>query len=97
MILEETILDLTSRTPSGGSCRIEKASFIVWYCADIWEWEYQGETYFDALDLAEAMNREIAAIPQRGPRLPHQKENHGEALQCDIPTGRFFAGPHTVA
>ncbi|GLH74154.1 hypothetical protein GETHLI_26560 [Geothrix limicola] len=55
MTLEETILDLTSRTPSGGRCRIGEEFFSVWYCSDIWEWEYRGVTYFDAQDLAEAM------------------------------------------
>jgi len=64
MVPEALILKLTSKTPSGGSCRIGEACFKVWYCADIWEWEYQGETYFDALDLAEAMDRAGVADPR---------------------------------
>jgi len=55
MTLENIILELTSQTPSGGVCKIGDATFKVWYCSDIWEWEYQGVTYFDPLDLAEAM------------------------------------------
>jgi hypothetical protein len=57
MTLEETILDLTARTPSGGLCRVGDASFSVYYCSDIWEWEFQGVTYWDVQDLAEAMVR----------------------------------------
>jgi len=57
MTLEESILEGTSRTPSGGCCKIGKASIGVWYCRDIWEWEFQGETYWDVQDLAEALRR----------------------------------------
>ena len=55
MTLEETIMALTARTPSGGSCTIGDSSFTVWYCADSWEWEYQGSAYYDPQDLAEAI------------------------------------------
>lgn len=57
MTLEETIMKLTSRTPSGGSCWIGDVSFIVRYCSDCWEWEYLGDIFFDPLDLAEAILR----------------------------------------
>jgi len=53
--LEATILRLTHETPSGGSCQIGSATFKVLYCSDIWEWEYQGVTYWDMEDLAKAM------------------------------------------
>jgi hypothetical protein len=74
---------LTSRTPSGGSCKIGDRAFAVHYCTDIWEWEYQGHIFHDALDLAEAMLRDCNAncrlvrfytgkIPdeRRWPRIP---------------------------
>jgi hypothetical protein len=70
MTLEEIILELTSNTPSGGSCKIGDVSFNVWYCSDIWEWEYQGETFFDAQDLAEAIVRGDLAAVQKIPALP---------------------------
>jgi hypothetical protein len=63
--LEASIVKLTRETPSGGSRRIGDASFTVWYCSDIWEWEYQGETFWDVQDLAEAMiQRSTAALQQ---------------------------------
>ena len=65
MTLEDTIITLTSSTPSGGSCRIGDTSFQVFYGPDFWEWEYQGETYFDAQDLAEAILRGRGADPRR--------------------------------
>lgn len=55
MTLEEIIMDLTSRTPSGGCCTIGDSSFIVWYSSDSWEWEYRGNVYYDLQDLAEAI------------------------------------------
>lgn len=55
--LEAIIKKLTRETPSGGSCRIGDASFTVWYCSDIWEWEYLGEIYWDVQDLAHAIAR----------------------------------------
>ena len=59
MTLEETITTLTARTPSGGICRIGDASFNVYYSPDCWEWEYQGITYFDPKDLAEALQQNL--------------------------------------
>jgi len=55
MTLEAAIMRLTHATPSGGACRIGGAAFKVFYCSDLWEWEYQGETYWDSQDLAEAL------------------------------------------
>ena len=54
-VVEASILELTSQTPSGGSCQIGDASFEVRYCSDTWEWVYLGEVFFDALDLAKAI------------------------------------------
>jgi hypothetical protein len=83
MTLEQWIIELTARTPSGGSCTIGDSSFIVRYCADIWEWEYRGEAYYDPEDLAEAIiggyppNSRFASFftgkisdQRRWPRLP---------------------------
>jgi hypothetical protein len=91
--LETTIMELTSRTPSGGSCVIGDSSFIVWYCADSWEWEYRGNAYYDPLDLAEAI---IGAYPpnsrfvrfftgkipdqRRWPRIPPAPVPHSHRL-----------------
>jgi hypothetical protein len=61
MTLEAAILRLTHATPSGGACRIGGAAFKVFYCSDLWEWEYQGETYWDSQDLAEALAPAISA------------------------------------
>jgi hypothetical protein len=55
MGLEETIMDLTSQTPSGGICWIGELPFTVWFGSDYWEWEFQGVYYFDPLDLSEAI------------------------------------------
>jgi len=55
MTLESTIIDLTSKTPSGGTCLIGDVPFSVWYCSDCWEWEFQGVYYFDPQDLSEAI------------------------------------------
>lgn len=63
--LESMILKLTHETPSGGICRVGPVSFRVWYCSDIWEWEYQGETYWDTQDLADAIVRDHRAALQQ--------------------------------
>jgi hypothetical protein len=55
MSLEQTILDLTSRTPSGGTCWFGNIPFTVWYCSDYWEWVFRGVYYFDPQDLGEAI------------------------------------------
>jgi hypothetical protein len=55
MNLEKVIMDLTSKTPSGGTCWIGNVPFTVWYGADYWEWEFQGAFYFDLQDLSDAI------------------------------------------
>src|SRR5664279_543282 len=55
MCLEQTILDLTAKSPSGGTCWIGSIPFTVWYCSDYWEWVFRGVYYFDPLDLSEAI------------------------------------------
>jgi hypothetical protein len=55
MSLEQAIIDLTSRTPSGGTCWIGDVPFTVWYCSDYWEWVFRGVYYFDPQDLSEAI------------------------------------------
>ncbi len=55
MSLEKTIIDLTSNTPSGGTCWIGDIPFTVWCCSDCWEWVFRGVYYFDPLDLSEAI------------------------------------------
>ena len=59
MNLEKTIRELTARTPSGGTCWIGDTCFTVWYCADCWEWEFQGVFYFDTQDLSEAIEAHL--------------------------------------
>ncbi len=53
--LESRILVLTMNTPTGGTFRLGKHTFSVRLINDFWEWEYQGVTYADPKDLAEAM------------------------------------------
>jgi hypothetical protein len=55
MNMEKLIMDLTSKTPSGGTCWVGDTPFTVWYCSDLWEWEFQGVFYFDPQDLGEAI------------------------------------------
>ncbi len=77
MTLEETIRDLTSKTPSGGCCRMGDCAFSVSYCADIWEWEYRGYVFHDPLDLAEAITRDFGAdsrlVSFYSGRIPDQR------------------------
>jgi len=61
MRLEETIMHLTSRTPSGGVCTIGHTTFKVHYSPDCWEWEYRGNTFYDPQDLAEEILRKCGA------------------------------------
>ena len=68
MNLEKTIIDLTSKTPSGGTCWIGDMPFTVWYCSDYWEWVFRGVYYFDPLDLSEA----IEAFVQQTTGAPRQ-------------------------
>ena len=60
MNLEKLIHELlvqTALTPDGGVCVVGGKSITIWYCSDIWEWEFQGHTYWDVQDLAEAILR----------------------------------------
>ncbi len=68
MSLEQAIIDLTSRTPSGGTCWIGDIPFTVWYCSDYWEWVFRGVYYFDPQDLSEA----IEAFVQQGAKGARQ-------------------------
>jgi hypothetical protein len=103
--LEAMILKLTQETPSGGTCRIGPVSFSVWYGPDIWEWEYQGESYWDAQDLAEAIIRDHRPAVQQGLSRPDQTETTGRPSNPKPPVmaaaaaarrsseRRFHAGP----
>lgn len=94
MTLEETILELTARTPSGGCCRIGETSFSVRYCADLWEWEYLGEVFWDPVDLAETILRKNHAgsrlVRFYTGKLPDQRK------VPRIPRGTHYEGPGPV-
>jgi len=89
MTLESTIIDLTKKTPSGGTCWIGEVPFTVSYCSDCWEWEFQGVYYFDPLDLSEAIETFLEGLRAEGrgagppsmtvepaPRAPRRKTGH---------------------
>jgi hypothetical protein len=65
LTLERMIKKMTIATPTGGYFNIGKASITVAYCSDCWEWEYLGETYWDVLDLAEAIAHGSPVVPRR--------------------------------
>ncbi|GEM_PF-4063451 len=71
MTLEETIIELTTRTPSGGGFWIGNHHFTVRYCADCWEWEYGGNVFYDLQDLAEEILRRGGARTR--PAGPHNE------------------------
>jgi hypothetical protein len=83
--LEAMILKLTQEIPSGGICRVGPVSFSVWYCSDIWEWEYQGESYWDAQDLAEAIIRDHRPALRQGLSLPDQIKTKGMHSTTNLP------------
>jgi hypothetical protein len=83
MTLEKTIIDLTSKTPSGGTCWIGNIPFTVWYSSDYWEWVFRGTYYFDPLDLSEA----IEAFVQ---------ETTGDPRQALSPSEKAKARPRLV-
>jgi hypothetical protein len=68
MSLEKTIIDLTSQTPSGGTCWIGDIPFTVWYCSDYWEWVFRGVYYFDPLDLGEAIDAFVQQTAEGPPQ-----------------------------
>jgi len=84
MSLEQTILDLTSKTPSGGTCWIGNIPFTVWYCSDYWEWVFRGVYYFDPQDLSEA----IEAFVQQGAEASQQV-----VAGAEVPRTRTGAAP----
>jgi hypothetical protein len=51
--LEETILELTTRTPCGSGFWIGDNYVNVRYTSDSWEWEYRGNVFYDSEDLAD--------------------------------------------
>jgi hypothetical protein len=53
MSIEETIMDMTSRTPSGGGFWLGNGFFQVRYGVDWWEWKYRGSLFYDLQDLAQ--------------------------------------------
>ena len=86
MSIEKTIIDLTSKTPSGGTCWIGDIPFTIWYGSDYWEWVFRGVYYFDPLDLSEAIeafvqqttedSRQVASLfekPKARSRLINRK------------------------
>ena len=85
MKLEEIILELTSKTESGGTCRFGDISFKVWYCSDIWEWEYEGETYWDPMDLADAISRSGKAALQDMPSPATRTKARARPLRTHRP------------
>ncbi len=100
MSLEKTIIDLTSKTSSGGTCWIGNLPFTVWFDSDYWEWEFQGAYYFDPLDLSEAIEAFLeettegsplpASLPEKAkasPRLGIRKSS--TAVFHRGPTGRL--------
>jgi hypothetical protein len=69
MNFEKVIMDLTSKTPSGGICWIGDVPFTVWYSSDYWEWEFQGVFYFDPQDLSEAVEAFMQQSAEESPRV----------------------------
>jgi hypothetical protein len=74
MSLEKTIMDLTARTPSGGTCWIGDLPFTVWYCSDCWEWVFRGVYYFDPLDLSEAIESFLQEAAEAALQVPSGAE-----------------------
>ena len=79
MRLIDTIMDLTSRTPSGGGFWLGSSYFIVRYGSDWWEWKYRGNVFYDLQDLADEILRRSGAgfrlvrhQMQRVPVLPRK-------------------------
>lgn len=84
--LEAIIKKLTLGTPSGSCCRVGDASFTVRDRSDIWEWEYQGETYWDVQDLAKAIARGSTATPQMISFLSKGTKAGGRSLKTRLLT-----------
>jgi len=90
MTLESTILDLTKKTPSGGTCWIGGVPFTVSYCSDCWEWEFQGIYYFDPLDLSEAIEAFLEGLRSQGPVAAPPSMN----VEAAPPSPRRKTGHH---
>ena len=80
-LLESILIKLTRDTFNGGSCRVGNAVVVVRYCSDIWEWEYQGETYWDVQDLAEAMIKDGSVIPEEAHVYSQQPKSLKRSFQ----------------
>lgn len=88
--LEAIIMKLTLETPSGSVCQIGDASIRVKYCSDVWEWEYQGQTFWDVQDLAEAILQASRSVPPRTPAPARKTRRLKETLQARASQGGFF-------
>jgi hypothetical protein len=93
-VLESMIKRLTRETPNGGCCQIGDASITVRYCSDIWEWEYQCETFWDVQDLAEALIRSNGIAPHQALALPNRAKASREGLVGEAAREGFFMGTH---
>jgi hypothetical protein len=91
--LEAMIVSLTRETTSGSTCRIGNASITVKYCKDIWEWEYQGHTFWDVHDLAEAIIEECLAFPKKLPYTSKMARTVRDALEEEFSPDEFFFEP----
>ena len=96
-LLEVIIMKLTHESPSGGICRIGDASFTVRYCSDIWEWEYQSETFWDVQDLAQAIERESSARPQKVPFLSQRARANRRPSRVALLDRKPGLKPHWAA
>jgi hypothetical protein len=104
MSLEQTIMELTSSTPSGGTCWIGDIPFTVWYCSDYWEWEFQGVFFFDALDLSEAIEafmrrsadaaKVVSALAQAARVWPNPPERKRIAFPSKRGSSGLMSGLH---
>jgi hypothetical protein len=77
--LEETIIEWTNRTPSGGGFWIGNHHFTVRYCADCWEWEVGGNVFYDLQDIVEEIMKRGGAGFR--PALPRREHGSGPLQQ----------------
>ena len=78
---EETMINLTTRTPNGGGFWAGSSFVIVQSGPDWWEWKCRGKVYYDLDELADALirRRGIVFRPERH-RLWTAKGKRGGAL-----------------
>jgi len=103
MTLEKTIIELTSKTPSGGTCWIGNIPFTVWYCSDYWEWVFRGVYYFDPLDLSEAIDafvqettgglRQALSLPEKARARPRLVRRKSRSVAGKGGTPALVSGP----